>query len=140
MLGGFNPDDSFTNGRPANLVALFKEHLNDKEVSSWTDNQRRLFLLMSGLYYGKNDYAFLNIMDADNKPIYKGIPTDVREFWKENYQAAVTIEDAEQGSVGVTAQIEGLIGEAPTLQVFARYITHGAPEGQDFASGKLDPI
>ena len=35
---------------------------------------------MSGLYYGKNDYAFLNIMDADNKPIYKGIPTGVREF------------------------------------------------------------
>ena len=58
----------------------------------------------------------------------------LENFWKANYQAAVTIEDAEQGSVGVTAQIEGLIGEAPTLQVFARYITHGAPQDQDFAS------
>jgi hypothetical protein len=113
-----------------NVQKDFKDHLAaKKEVKDWTKNERRLFLLMSGQYYGKNDLDFLNIYHANNKNIYGGIPADVRKFWKDNYQAAAAIEESDGPQGSLSKNFKGLFGENPTLQLFAKHITHGGPKG-----------
>lgn len=123
-----------------NLQKDFKDHLssaNKADVNTWSDLERRLFLLMSGQYYGKNDLAFLNIYDADNSKAYENIPSDVRKFWKDNYTAAAAIEDVRRPAAVGTKALKDLLGEDITLQLFAKYVTHGAPSGTDAWRSKV---
>ena len=128
----------FTN--KANLQKDFKDHLsgaNKADVSTWSDLERRLFLLMSGEYYGKNDLPHLNIYHADSSKTYENIPADVRQFWKDKYIAAAAIEDVRRPVAPGAKALKDLLGEDITLQLFAKYVTHGAPSGPDAWRSKV---
>jgi hypothetical protein len=133
FVGGRWNSKKSTRDSKVNLQRDFRKHLGAKKVERWTTNERRLFLLMSGKYYEKNDLAFLNINDAANSGIYNDISQDVRKFWKDTYAAVAALEDQVKKTSVVDKTLESLLGEKPSLQLFAKYITHGAPSDLDFA-------
>lgn len=126
LLGGIDPTAYSVSKPPPYLPKLFMDALGPNPDFS-DKNKRRLFLLMGGEKYGEHDIPYLNIMKADDKRVYSGIPEDVREYWKTHYSEALQLEGATI-TTGTGASIAELIGETPSLQVFARYITHGAPD------------
>ena len=86
--------------RPKGLVELFHDHLVAREPLDWTEKERRLFLLMSGQHYAKNDLGYLNLMEADADrpgPVFENFyGTKVLKFWHDNFNAAATIEGAQE--------------------------------------------
>ena len=113
--------------RKKGLVELFHDHLVAREPLDWTEKERRLFLLMSGQHYAKNDLGYLNLMDtpaANPGPVFENFyGTKVLKFWHDNFNAAATIEGAQE--TPELKALEGYIGQID-LQTFANHITHGS--------------
>ena len=127
LLGGLPASE----GSPY-LPSLLMKKLG-KSPSFGDANLRRAFLLMGGDFYGENDLPYLNIMKAKGQNQYGNIPADVRTYWKTHYPNARSIEEAETLDSGLLGSLESYLGEKPTLQVFAKYITHGAPKDKQWA-------
>ena len=104
------------------LNYIFKEHLEGKgDPNAWTSNERKLFLLMSGEYYGKNDVPYLNIMAASVGKVSHVNVLDLKPFWDKHY---ATVRELERPTSNIASSLGDLLGEQFTLQTFAKYISH----------------
>jgi len=120
-----------------NLHRKLMEHIKAEDPQFKNEGLRHCFLLAGGKHFGRNDISHLNIMDAvkykGRYTIYEFVPDDVIEFWKDNHKTAVRIESGSTTTDNtVLAQLETLLGERVTLDLFAKYITHGAPKSAEF--------
>ncbi len=147
LLSGYPPagppfeSGFYWQGKVINLHTLLMEQIKEESPEFDNADLRRAFLLAGGEYYGSNDIPHLNIMDAVRSPTrsdFKYIPKDVREFWELNHEKAVRIETSTGKNLGkVLDQVAILIDDNVTLDTFAKYITHGAPENAAFADKVL---
>ena len=112
------------------LPALLIEHLG-QDPKFEDASRRRLFLLMGGQYYGQNDRLYLNIMEAKDETPYSNIPKAVRDYWKKHYPLAAQLE--KPPSTPQNVALKELLGAEPSLQTFAKIISHGL-EGKTFSS------
>jgi len=112
------------------LPELLIEHLG-QDPKFEDASRRRLFLLMGGQYYGQNDRLYLNIMEAKDETPYSNIPKAVRDYWKKHYPLAAQLE--KPPSTPQNVALKELLGAEPSLQTFAKIISHGL-EGKTFSS------
>ena len=122
-----NPYLMASDGDFKGLTQLFYNHIKDTEPNNWTQDERRLFLLMSGKRYEVNDLKYLNLMDANKdspqepfKTLY--IPALIK-FWHDKYNEVDTLEVRPEAADLIS--IEEYIGEF-NVQTFANHITHGS--------------
>ena len=132
LLGGrFLHYNDLAKSQNATLQYAFYFHLKDKGTpKDWSSNQRKLFLLMSGHYYPKNDLVYLNVMDKKKNGFKGQLHSDVIvQWWEANFSEAKQLETGTDESA-VNTVLKELLGEEPSLNRFARGVTHGQSLGQ----------
>lgn len=138
ILGGayihFNDLEKSQN---ATLQYAFYFHLKDKgSPKNWSSNERKLFLLMSGHFYPKNDLAYLNVMDANAGGFkYQLHGQPMVSWWERNFSEARSLE-SETDATAVNTVLKELLGEEPSLELFARHVSHGHTRGGAVAAVK----